>query len=245
MVSYQSEKWNNFLSFNQDTCSPCAFKLILLFGMLFCLLICKPSYGQNQVDSIQSVGHVFGVVPSKQEKVNGWAVRWLSLSEKEWRDDRTVHINGLYTNLAPDQLLTSMLFITHAPFFIFKKIDFPIKPVSCGDDRLCASRINGLALGFTDVQGEYTINGGHINAFVSTAYKLNGVSVALIMGSYSYANGLIISGLMNGVERGSGVQLGLYNVAYKFNGVQIGLWNRIGDRAFPIVNWHFEKRDKG
>jgi hypothetical protein len=71
------------------------------------------------------------------------------------------------------------------------------------------------------------------------AVELTSVSIATIGSGCQKFNGIMISGILNWTDYGTGIQIGLFNRAYKMKGVQIGLWNKIGKRGFPIINMGF------
>lgn len=73
-------------------------------------------------------------------------------------------------------------------------------------------------------------------------YEGNGLMIAGIWGNGAMRfNGLQISAENEIFQKGSGVQIGLWNKAKSFKGVQIGLWNRNDKRSLPIINWQFKK----
>lgn len=87
-------------------------------------------------------------------------------------------------------------------------------------------RANGLVIGF----------GGN------GVYEGNGIMLASVWGNETMRfNGLQISGFNSILEKGTGIQIGLWNTAKNFRGIQLGLWNKNDKRSLPLINWQFRK----
>ncbi len=101
-------------------------------------------------------------------------------------------------------------------------------------------KVNGFALGVIGGVLCTNMNGLSLGIHNHVLNKMQGVTVGL----RSYAK--VFHGVQFGLiynkakENSRGSQIGLVNVVSEdFKGIQIGLWNKIGDRAFPIINWRF------
>lgn len=85
-------------------------------------------------------------------------------------------------------------------------------------------RANGLVVGF----------GGN------GVYQGNGIMLGGVFGNAAMRfNGIQISTENYILEKGAGVQIGIYNKAKNFKGIQIGFWNKNDKRSLPIINWQF------
>ena len=72
-------------------------------------------------------------------------------------------------------------------------------------------------------------------------YHGNGIMVGTLFGnSTNTFNGLQISAANFISEKGSGLQIGIFNSATNFRGLQLGLWNKNSKRSLPILNWQFK-----
>lgn len=86
-------------------------------------------------------------------------------------------------------------------------------------------RANGLIIGF----------GGN------EVYQGNGIMLASVWGNGANRfNGIQISVENHIFEKGTGIQIGLFNKAKNFRGIQLGLWNKNDKRSLPIINWQFK-----
>lgn len=87
-----------------------------------------------------------------------------------------------------------------------------------------STHFNGLAIGF---------GGNEIEKF----------SGVMIGGPFnnkaSFLKGVQIGGENYIINRGRGLQIGIFNSAKNFKGIQLGLWNKNDKRALPFLNWQF------
>ena len=87
-------------------------------------------------------------------------------------------------------------------------------------------RANGMVIGF----------GGN------EVYQGNGIMLSSVWGNGAMRfNGLQISVENHIFNKGSGIQIGLFNSAKNFRGLQFGLWNKNDKRSLPLINWQFKK----
>ncbi len=229
--------------------------MVIRMRYLIALTCLLPALGWAQTDneylySLESeTRNVIGFVPSKANVINGWAIGYgFTLSSP---DSSARTINGLYTNLQP---LNAMVFGFVAPYFLFNP--FYLLPNSSGITDATSKQnhkihmdvedtLNGVALhlfgiGFSDA---FIIKGVEICPGIINGNQLKGLSMAFAA-EYRDMSGIMVGGLYNYTEKGSGVQIALINVADNFRGVQIGLLNRIGNRVFPFVNFSFKRTQK-
>jgi len=216
--------------------------------------------------------NVVGFIPSKAHVTNGWAIGWAIIDGYDMIDgydlDRdSVRINGLYTNISP---LPVFGFAMSLPYILnifnpktYKNLfskdvshnaDSSKYVNSIPDSILGKHKMNGVSIGTLEIGDGFAFQGLQITALAHSADKLNGVSLTTLGSGYKQFKGVMISGLLNWTDSGTGLQLGLINrmdtgvglqvglinTSKKMRGVQIGLWNKIGNRGFPIINMRFK-----
>ncbi|MBO0591985.1 hypothetical protein I2486_11265 [Cellulophaga sp. E16_2] len=72
-------------------------------------------------------------------------------------------------------------------------------------------------------------------------YHGNGIMVGTLFGNSTNSfNGLQISAANFISEKGTGLQIGIFNSATNFRGLQLGLWNKNSKRSLPFINWQFK-----
>ncbi len=72
-------------------------------------------------------------------------------------------------------------------------------------------------------------------------YQGNGIMLSSVWGNGAKRfNGVQISVENHILEKGRGVQIGLFNDAKNFRGIQLGLWNKNDKRSLPLINWNFK-----
>lgn len=102
-------------------------------------------------------------------------------------------------------------------------------------------RINGVGVSivgnFVEKHNGLLVSGGY---FGNQTFKFNGVAISFIGNESFDMNGLQIATQNYILNKGTGVQIGLYNQAKNFRGIQIGLWNKNDKRSLPIINWQFK-----
>jgi len=85
------------------------------------------------------------------------------------------------------------------------------------------------------------LNGLAISPGGNRIYKARGVVIGGVYGnSANYFSGIQLGGENYILEKGRGVQIGLFNKATNFKGIQLGLWNKNQKRNLPIINWNFK-----
>ncbi|MGY6647324.1 LA_2272 family surface repeat-containing protein [Wenyingzhuangia sp. IMCC45574] len=98
-------------------------------------------------------------------------------------------------------------------------------------------------------------NGISIAGITNSIERANGIVAAFGGNGIYEGNGIMISGpwgnhtkIFNGIQigfdnhilqKGNGIQIGIYNEAKNFKGIQLGLWNKNQKRSLPIINWNF------
>ncbi|TGV03150.1 LA_2272 family surface repeat-containing protein [Flavivirga rizhaonensis] len=72
-------------------------------------------------------------------------------------------------------------------------------------------------------------------------YQGNGLMITTVWGNAAkHFSGIQISAENYILEKGRGLQIGVFNKAKNFRGLQLGLWNKNDKRSFPIINWQFK-----
>jgi len=211
-------------------------------------MITSSLFGQTNIEQMNNdtnsiSRNIIGFVPSKADNINGWAIGWLMLDEKE-----KLKINGLYTNLSPFQLywggfMTIGLIWTllGADEFHFETDNGKIYGEYIGiDSTKCNQLLNGISISIVDNAERTKINGLEISLVHQQTFVNNGISISGLCNSKTKFNGLMI-GLMNIAEKGNGLQIGLINNCGNLQGFQIGLINRCGSRIIPFINCRFKK----
>ena len=206
-------------------------------------------YAQNEADlayskttlkdTIYNVRNVIGFIPSKAEKINGWAIGWLTLGAYEHRHDSVI-VNGVYTNLSPMAVLLagmSLPYLVATPFL--KETYSESSPFYT--DSIIENKINGVSVSLMELSDRFTVNGVQFALIGLNMFKVNGFSANLGFSQYQSMQGVVIAGILNRTNKGTGIQIGLVNVAQDFKGIQIGLWNKNGNRSLPIINMKFRK----
>ncbi len=190
-------------------------------------------------DTSYVIRNVIGFVPSNANVINGWAIGYLDLSSH-----KAVKINGIYTNIGPLQLISSVFMIPRYIGLIFGG-DMPrfhtdnnnIYGNFVDKDTIISNQVvNGLAFSILDISDYAKINGLNFSVISNFTNKTNGIAIAGIMNLNIKFNGLMI-GTVNFAEKGNGVQIGLINNCGDLNGVQIGLINKSRKRVLPIINF--------
>lgn len=116
-------------------------------------------------------------------------------------------------------------------------------------------RANGLVMAFG---GNSVYNGNGVliaGPFGNASKRFNGLVIGMGGNEIEKFNGVMIGGPFNnkasflkGVQiggenyilnRGRGLQIGIFNKAKNFRGIQLGLWNKNDKRALPFLNWQF------
>ncbi len=223
-------------------------KAILLF--LFALAI-KPAVGQDssatdilQVDYRTANG--FALMPFEANCVNGFGFSW-SLGNIDFdygtmeNEIPYLKVNGLHTYTSPLQPLAAAFIVFHLPFAIFqdgiitKDTSLNKIPYYGYQD----GEINGASIAFWETGERMAMNGFQISLLYHNFEILKGLSISFLSAKYLEANGVMITGISNYIENGSGLQVALLNHAENFKGVQFGLWNKIGKRGLPLINIGF------
>jgi hypothetical protein len=223
----------------------------IFLGMFLSVLMQNTVNAQNRADSVNSkttlrdtiynVQNVIGFIPSKAEKINGWAVGWLMLGAKEHLHDSVI-INGIYTNPSPIAVILGVMALPYLVVSPFLKETYS-DSLPVYTDSIIENKINGVGLSVIELSDRYTVNGAQFALIALNMFKVNGFSANLGFSEYQYMNGVVIAGVLNQTYKGKGVQIGFINVAQDFRGVQIGLWNKNGKRGFPIINMKFKKNN--
>ncbi len=106
-------------------------------------------------------------------------------------------------------------------------------------------KVTGVNIGVLGTSfSKNIITGVNIAGIGTTAEKIDGLSVSGLACVAQNLNGVGIAGIINQVDKGKGIQIGLINYAKDFQGVQFGLWNKIGKLGFPFINFRFKKNKK-
>ena len=98
--------------------------------------------------------------------------------------------------------------------------------------------IRGLSLSFGGEIG-VSVHGINIAGGITAGRNLYGLSVTGYFTKVVSFKGICISGVQNIAEKGTGLQIGLFNKCKNLKGLQIGLWNKSGKRGLPFLNWGF------
>ncbi len=98
--------------------------------------------------------------------------------------------------------------------------------------------IRGLSMSFGGEIG-VSVHGINIAGGITAGRNLYGLSVTGYFTKVVSFKGICISGVQNIAEKGTGLQIGLFNKCKNLKGLQIGLWNKSGKRGLPFLNWGF------
>lgn len=99
--------------------------------------------------------------------------------------------------------------------------------------------ISGLSVSAGGLLGMGKIQGVSVNGGICLATRAKGMVVTGTQNVVDDFRGVLIAGLRNRSIRGSGLQIGLFNICKHLKGVQIGLWNVNSKRKLPFINWSF------
>jgi hypothetical protein len=179
-----------------------------------------------------------GFIPSRTQKIYGWAIGWLVLGQGKVD---SIRIDGIYTNLSPLAALTALIalpYILTKPFDVFKNTS----DTSYILKQEIENKINGISLSIFEGSSNFCVNGIQVSGLVIAMYKLKGISMSVGSSEYQSFSGVMLSGLYNYTDKGRGLQIGLVNHSDQLIGIQIGLWNKIGNRAFPFLNFNFKSK---
>jgi len=217
--------------------------LIIYFSFLintvFSQTISDSIHCNKNINTKRRYNYGIGIMPSKADVINGWTIGWLLLDVRDDKKDST-KINGLYTNIGPAQALMGLMLFPYGLISPFIKSTDTIEEF---DTLRNVNRINGISISFFEMSDRYIVNGLQISVEGHGMYKLNGLSLSLGFSQYKSYNGIMISGYLNDVEKGKGLQIGLFNKAKQMKGIQIGLWNKIGKRSLPFINMCFKNKN--
>jgi hypothetical protein len=187
--------------------------------------------------------NVIWFTPTRARQINGIALGTLP-SSMIYKND-TLKINGLHVEADP-------LMMIIVPYVIIGSVLSPFiwsDGSESGDafysypDTIRYEKTNnhlsGVNLGLLGSADMDHYKGISISTLVTKGVSLKGISITLGQNNFYSANGLLIAGLMNNVNNGSIVQIGLFNRCKECKGVQIGLLNTFGKRTIPFLNMNF------
>jgi hypothetical protein len=183
---------------------------------------------QKKDDSLYRVKHIVWALPTRANKINGWAIG----VHTGQLFGSALTINGLNTSADIPAMLVGTMGLVH----IFSKIP-PGSLTDSIDKAWFNTNINGLSLSIGGLMRGGKINGIAVNGGICTAGWSRGI---VITGGYNLIadfKGLCIGGLRNVSGKGRGIQIALINVCRHFKGLQVGLWNVNGKRKLPFINW--------
>lgn len=195
--------------------------------------------------------NIIGFIPSKADKVNGWAIGYLFLSENDLSDNKMKVINGVYSNLSPFQIYYGAYVSIFSFWALFGTDALNVKTQNksiygkySGKDSLELNKIlNGVSLSFADIGYRTKINGIEISVLSQNSDQMNGLSFSGLVNSKTFLKGGMF-GLINISESVKGFQCGLVNNCSNLQGFQLGLFNRSDNRIMPILNIRLNKRPK-
>jgi hypothetical protein len=107
------------------------------------------------------------------------------------------------------------------------------------DYRRMPGRISGFSASIGGLMTLDKLEGVFLNGGICVATQSKGLVVTGTQNLVDDFRGVIIAGIRNRSYRGTGLQLGLFNICKHLKGVQIGLWNVNSKRRLPFINWSF------
>jgi len=233
--------------------------LYVVFGLHNSLLsqdnINNSSYPINEstliVRDSSLTRNIIGFIPSKADKVNGWAIGYFLLSEDDLSDNKMKVINGVYSNLSPVQIYSGVYISLFSLWALFGSDVLNLETHNksiygkySGKDTLELNQIlNGVSLSIVDIGDRTKINGVEISVLSQVSDQMNGLSLSGLINSKTFLKGGMF-GLINISESVKGFQCGLVNNCADLQGFQFGLFNRSENRIMPIINFRLKKKPK-
>lgn len=101
-------------------------------------------------------------------------------------------------------------------------------------------KVKGVSLSGSGLVGDdIQAKGLSINGGLCVANETSGLVISGSQNNIEEFKGVVIGGLRNRTIKGSGVQIGLWNICKHMKGIQLGLWNVNSKRKLPLINWSF------
>ena len=179
--------------------------------------------------------------PTRAHQINGIALSGMS-SDLVYKND-SLQVNGLRVEADP-------LTVIFLPYILIQSVQVPFAnvdttkrysyrvPDTIGASKTFMNGINISLLGGSDMN---SIKGINISSFATYAGDIKGISTSLLTNTTFDFKGILIAGLLNDTNKGSGLQVALFNRCKDCKGVQVGLLNKMGKRTLPIINMRFKR----
>jgi hypothetical protein len=181
--------------------------------------------------------NVIWFTPTRANEINGLALGTIP-SSVAYNND-SLKINGIHieTNpimfmLVPNVLIGSLT----SPFRRENDSSYFSNSPPDSNYFISSNSINGINISTLGSGEMSNYCGISISSIATLGYTINGISITIGQNTYYKFRGLLIAGLMNSVNTGRGVQIGLFNRCKDCKGLQIGLLNKMGKRTLPFLN---------
>lgn len=100
-------------------------------------------------------------------------------------------------------------------------------------------KVKGLSVSGGGLVGEIQAKGLSLNGGVCMTEETTGLVISGLHNYIEEFKGVVIGSVRNKSIKGSGVQIGLWNICKHMKGVQLGIWNVNSKRKLPLINWDF------
>lgn len=222
-------------------------KLLLLS---FCLLffhtaICQSNDSANVTVKDNRYVRRFPIWfnPSRANEIDGISISGF-ISPYLFKAD-SLKIRGINIGIEPTWVFAAPFIVVGALTSPFNKHINKVRVDSLNqtDSAKSLVKITGLNIGICgSTIIDNNVNGLSLNVIGAEGNLHNGVSITLGANAFYKFNGISIAGLMNTSEKGSVVQISLFNYCTDCIGLQIGLWNKMGKRRLPFLNINLRKK---